>query len=388
MGLFDRLFPVRSTVSAGATPATGGPALRTFAVSDVPPATEPLREKPYHEVVAEFLGGPVEACSSYHGRLVANNGSPPYVHDRSHPLIAALHAGYATHRPVCLSPDIVWLTLCQGLAHHVNLHAEELRPRLVRHAGKLRIRVTRDDFVKGSPENPWPEVFAAFTEQVREHLGDSYHMLVADFSTTGPAERAAAEVVLLDAMQSYFSYEFQTVCGIPAVTLEGTGADWQALAARVQWFGELGLGWWVEKLRPVLDQFVAAAAGSVDRGFWESIYKWHGPQGSGSPYTTGWVATLFPYLVSRAARMNWRYSDAGEPPLVRNRWLDEPWDRQAGPGRDDFPGLPAKAPVVWSYQDKVFDMEFIAGLMGIRQDLETLTLRPEVGWVVRESPAA
>src|SRR5262245_36947832 len=85
------------------------PASVTFAVSDVSPTTKPLPEIPYPQAVAAFLDGPVESCSCYHGRLVANV--------RSHPLVGALHAAFRDHRPVCLSPDIVWLTLAQGLAH-------------------------------------------------------------------------------------------------------------------------------------------------------------------------------------------------------------------------------------------------------------------------------
>lgn len=30
-------------------------------------------------------------------------------------------------------------------------------------------------------------------------------------------------------------------------------------------------------------------------------------------------------------------------------------------------------------------MEFVGGLMGIRQDPDTLCLRPEIGWAVREA---
>lgn len=75
----------------------------------------------------------------------------------------------------------------------------------------MRITVRRDDFVKGSPENPWPEAFGEFSAAIREHLGDAHGLIVADFSTTGPVERAASEVVLLDAMQAYFSYEMLTL---------------------------------------------------------------------------------------------------------------------------------------------------------------------------------
>lgn len=44
----------------------------------------------------------------------------------------------------------------------------------------------------------------------------------------------------------------------------------------------------------------------------------------------------------------------------------------------------AKAPFKWFYYDKTFDMEFIAGFVGITQDKDTEALRVEIGWVVRE----
>jgi hypothetical protein len=356
---------------------TTAPGRITFPVSDVTPAREPLPEVPSHEAIADFLGSRLESCSRYHGRLVAGL--------RSHPLIGALHAAFASHRPVCLSPDIIWLTLAQGLAHHVNAHAEQLRPRLVRHEGKVKIAVRRDDFVKGSPENPWPEVFGEFSAAIRGHIGEEAHgLVVADFSTTGPVERAASEVVLLDAMQAFFHYEFRTLCGIPSVTLEGTAEDWRALARRAEGFARLDLGWWVEQLRPILGQFVAAAGGDIDRGFWESIYKWRGPKGSGEPHLTGWVFDLFPYVANPEAR--YKYGDPSAPPLRRNPWLGVRQGRGV-PGRDDFPGLPSQAPFRWLYFDRAFEMEFIGGLVGIRQDPETLCLRPEVGWAVREMGA-
>src|SRR5262245_15945299 len=107
---FPGLRALRRLLSGGPAVLTA-PGRVTFAVSDVTPATTPLPEAPYHQAVANFLAGPVEACTHYHGRLVA--------HVRSHPLLAALHAAFCQHRPVCLSPDILWLTLTQGLAHHV-----------------------------------------------------------------------------------------------------------------------------------------------------------------------------------------------------------------------------------------------------------------------------
>ena len=140
----------------------------SFLVSDVAPATTPLEEVPYKEAVDALLrtsvpsrhSRPVEACSRYHGQLIA--GVP------FHPVVAAAHCAFMDHRPLCLSPDIIWLMICQGVANHINANAETLRPRIVSHQGRITIHVQRDEFVKGSPENPWAEALEEFTSKVRE----------------------------------------------------------------------------------------------------------------------------------------------------------------------------------------------------------------------------
>jgi hypothetical protein len=286
---------------------------------------------------------------------------------------------------------MIWLLICQGVANHINAHAEELRPRLVPHRGQITLAGRRDDFVKGSPENPWPEVFADFSSQVREHVGPSIDRFLPDFTTTGPVERAVAEVVLLEAMRSYFAYDVYTFCGIPAITLEGTPEDWQAVAERAGRFADLDLGWWLEALGPVLDRFARASRGEVDRASWQSFYKLHDE--SGGPYVTGWILALFPYMKDE------RTGRATE----RNRWLTEesqlvqivdlgeeeedgePEYQPHGPTTEQFPGGLSKAPFRWQYLDKTFDMEFLGGFVGVAQDPATLTLRPEIGWAVREA---
>jgi len=345
----------------------------------VTPATEPLPVIPYHQAATEFLGGQVESCSQYRGQLVADV--------RFHPLIEALHRAFATHRPVCLSPDIIWLTLTQGLAYHVNANAEQLRHHFVRHDGKAKISVRRDDFAKGSPENPWPEVFNEFSAAIQDHIGDAHGLIVANFSTTGPVERVASEVVLMDAMQAYFTYEVRTLCGIPSITLEGTQDDWQLVAHRARGFRCFGLDWWVAALEPLLTQFVAAASGKVDQEFWDSIYKWHGQNGSGQePFVSGWVLKLFPYL-NPVDKGDFSFQAMPAQSLCRNPWMTCPPSRGNGPAPDRFPHLPARAPFLWNYFETEYEMEFIGGLIGITQDAQTLCLRPEVGWAVWDTGA-
>jgi hypothetical protein len=355
-------------------------ATTTFAVSNVKSRTEPQSEVPYKQAVeAQVSSGPIEACSRYHGRLLERVVS--------HPVISAVHRAFMSHHPLCLSPDVIWLMIIQGVAHHINAHAEELRSRFVASQGKVRIEVRRDDFLKGSPENPWSEVFDQFSAQIRDYVGPQIDLFLPAFSTTGPVERAAAEVVLLDAMQSYFEYQVDTLCGIPAITLEGTREDWSNLTRRAQGFREFGLEHWFDVLSPILNQFALASQGDVDQSFWQSIYKFNSI--SGGAVINGWITAFFPYKKDRQSGRAIRPSKA----LLGND--HEKLQRMLYPGgksvrgtrglyADSFPSGLSKAPFFWDYLDRSFDMEFLGGFVGVAQDEETLALRPEIGWAVRE----
>ena len=121
--------------------------------------------------------------------------------------VSAVHMAYDQHYPLVLSPDAIWMCIAQGFANHVNQNAEKLRHLFVEHEEKKEIEVRRDCFVKGSPTNPWPEVFEEFSQQIRKHVGDKTHDLITpEFTTTGAVERAATQVVLMNTFKAYFKY--------------------------------------------------------------------------------------------------------------------------------------------------------------------------------------
>jgi hypothetical protein len=293
------------------------------------------------------------------------------------------------HRPLCLTPDTIWLMICQGVAHHINANSEELRAGIVSHQGKLTIAVQRDDFVKGSPENPWSNVFHEFSAQIKDYVGPKIELFLPAFSTTGPVERAAAEVVLLDGMQSYFEYRDYTRCGIPTITLEGTHEDWKVLARRAQGFQEFGLGSWLDVLAPILDQFVLASQGDVDRTFWRSLYKFNSM--SGGAVINGWITAFFPFRkdrqTGRASVPTQELLGNDQEELKRMLYPSgrSSWDTP-GFSADSFPSGLSNAPFRWDYLDRSFDMEFLGGFVGVSQDKDTLALKPEIGWAVREAP--
>ena len=341
--------------------------MATFAVDRVVPATQPLPRGRFEELLVNRTGGVKPESYS------KPNGVPVERLRGVNAFVAAVNEAYANHYPLVLTPDAIWMCIAQGLAQHINANGEKLRSMFVEHEGKKEIVVRRDDFVKGSPANPWPEVFDEFSEQIRKNIGEKTHdLLTPEYSTTGPVEKAAAQVVLMDSLKEYFSYIVITECGIPKITLEGTVDDWKKLRDRALGLAQYDLVWWVEALEPVLDQFVAAASGSVDQQFWSTMYKQ--TDGSGGPYVTGWIITLFPYVGHSSSS------------LKRNQFLTR-WQEHrsfSGITTGCFPLGVVSTPFKWLYFETEYPMCFYAGFMTVTQDHGSLAIRPEIGWAVAD----
>jgi len=293
------------------------------------------------------------------------------------PFIGAMHAAYADHYPLVLSPDDVWTTIAQGFATHVNENAETLRARFVGHEGKKLLEVELPGFERGDRTNPWGMGLSAFSEAIAQNIGPKQrNLVVGNFSTTGPVELAASEIVLMGAMKEFFDYQGTTMCGIPEITLLGTTADWQSIRDRAAAMGEYGLEWWMPSLLPVLDQFLAASKGSVDTAFWRGMYKTD--DGSGGPYVNGWVNNLFAYHTQGYNGVSWV-----DTPLP-NPYFDTSVSRFHGPSTSAFPMGMTRVPWKWKYYGEMIDMEFLGGFVGIAQDPTTLAVRPALAWAVRD----
>lgn len=336
----------------------------TFAVDDVLPAIEPLPEKHAHAAVKEMLAGPINSCSDYHGMVVADVGFQP--------LLAAVHLAFSQHRALVLSPDAVWITIAQGVAHHMAEHGERLRDRFVAHPGKKTLEFTCEDWVLESPENPWPEAFGEWSDQIRGYVGPQIHdLLRCDFSTTGPVEQAVSDIVMMDIFQRYFHYEMYCVCGIPSVTLEGTPADWLRLCEKAKGLRVFDMDWWLDHLLPICEQFARASQGDIDRDHWQNICKLR--EDYGGDIINGWIAKLFPYLLEFIKG----------PCSRRNPIFDtgEGFQTLVAPS-----GLSC-VPFTWTngQTGEKRLMQAVGGLLGVSQDPQTLALRPKTGWAIREA---
>ncbi|MEN0060821.1 MAG: DUF4419 domain-containing protein [Myxococcota bacterium] len=203
-----------------------------------------------------------------------------------HGLLTAVHHAYARHAPLVLTPDVLALTLHQGLARHLREAGGGTRPPTGRET--LDVAATSCETA-----DDWRAILESLDAQIRASQGD--HLEAPTFfSTTTPTARMVGRVNRLYAFKRYYDYVLRCICGIPAVELRGTVDDWHALRAWVTRQTAEGLEGWLEAMRGHADQWVASREGEPDVDYWRSIYK--DQKVYGASKFRGWIADLFPYL--------------------------------------------------------------------------------------------
>lgn len=280
--------------------------------------------------------------------------------------IKGMHQAYADHRPFTLSPDMIWLLICQGFSKHVNKNATELRDVLVDHQGKKEL-IVRNDCLLADPEE-WKKVIPAFIEDIKESVkGDLVDILSPNFSTTTATARIACEITIMDTFKSFFEYTVLTcICGIPKITLEGTLEDWIELKAKTSKLATYQLNWWVDSMLPILDKIIETKKGHIDKPFWRNMYKVHTPEVYGATEKiTGWITTFFPYD-RFGLPTKWKNVDINDLP-------------------DELTYTNFKWVITDGLREEVFSMQLVAGFVGLSQCPKTLSLTPQIGWLVCEA---
>ncbi|MDP4207457.1 MAG: DUF4419 domain-containing protein [Bacteroidota bacterium] len=300
--------------------------------------------------------------------IAKNKCTDQLVNYNCHSFFQGMYQAYSDHRPFVLSPDMIWLLISQGFAQHVNNNAEELRKYFVDFDGKLSLIVRNDSIILDDPNSPWEDVFPEFTKQIGKYTGNELiDVLTCDFSTTTPVTKVASQITIMEAMKAYFEFIVLRVgCGIPKITLEGTPEDWQKILDKTTYLRKYKLDWWLDELTPLLKEFVKASKGKIDKNFWQTMFKYHSQKKYMAPnIIDGWIVKFFPY--DKDGKKN------NLKELV---------------GTETLPKELVKVDLKYIYLDKgkeeTTPLELWSGFVGLHQDPNTLTLKPEIGWMVRK----
>ncbi|CAG8627436.1 3532_t:CDS:1 [Funneliformis caledonium] len=283
----------------------------------------------------------------------------------SHGLAAAILHAYNNHQHLRLSPDDIWLTIAQGVSHHINYNAEKFRHYFVDHEGKKEISISAGDILvekNSCIEGDWPEAVKRLvvkTDKAVEKI-DIKSLLECNFSTTTNNSLTASRIVLLDMVKAYFSYKVCMLCGIPKVTLEGTLEDWEKVQEKVIRLRQLNLDldFWLDRLDPVICKLIETYKGEIDEEFWSKIAS-SISFGSGPRNISGWMMAFYPYEKD-GTKLTWN--------SIAPR--DIPDGRVAVPFTTDTD----------------LELKFIAGFLGAQQELlgnsDEVVVSPMIGWCV------
>lgn len=281
---------------------------------------------------------------------------------------------WCQHCPVVLTPDAIWLIICQQFSHIVNENPEKYRGVLVNHEGKKELKVESNDLFSNQAD--WEGLISRFTAEIDKYTNNGLATtLVADFSTTGTDERIASEVTLMDVVKPYFeNTAVYVICGIPSITLTGTPDDWRKVLEKTLALEAFGLGWWTTELEPILQEFVKAAEGHPDYWFWKDIVNKTRPRTIQGPLCSkrqpkitkfdGWFLKFFPY------------DNKGKTPAKVDITQTM---------------LPETVVVPFKYQVVNLDgvvleettLELVAGIVGVLEDPDDFAMTPKIGWFVR-----
>ncbi len=353
----------------------------SFEIEKLERAKDAIKTESYKEILKDLILSEHGSLDIDKERLKVEFGFEIIAHNKVdadlvnlgyHAFFNGMHIAYAEHRPFVLSPDIIWLLISQGFAKHINNHSEKLRHHFVNFNSKLSLMVSDDRIDLDNPDSPWEEIFSELTENIEKHVGkEVVETLTSDFSTSTHTEKIASQITIMEAVKSYFQYNYTyAVCGIPELTLEGTTDDWEKVKSKVEKLKKYELEWWIDELIPILDEFIEASKKTINLEFWRNMFKYHTPDDYGEPeIIDGWIIKFFPYD---------KYGNKTKAPIWRDLAADT-----------NLPEELVKVDLSYLKIDEngssvSIPLELWAGFMGLEQNSSDLSLRPKIGWMIRK----
>ena len=306
-----------------------------------------------------------------------------------HAFVNTVYKAYADHRPLKLSPDMIWLLIAQGISIHVNENHANLKNVLFKNNEPIEIYVRNDSLVYKTPQS-WKKLVDQFNEKINGFTKANVHsLLVPSFSTTTQNETMAYEITMLETVKKSFNLIGGSGCGIPEIILTGTKEDWKNIYKKLDELKIFGLQDWLDALKPVIQEFINVYDKNIDLTFWNSIYKESKYYGEFS--ISGWMLKFFPYIKKPFfAKQDSITGNAYESfNYELNPYIEGESFLLSDLSTENFPSGISKVEMTWEIHDLTTG-KFIrnkplilaGGFIGIIQDEKTKTISTEINWAV------
>ncbi|KAJ5165659.1 uncharacterized protein N7500_007489 [Penicillium coprophilum] len=293
-----------------------------------------------------------------------------HVSASQHGFVWAVFNAYSYHHNLIIRPEDVWFSILTQLSFFINAHAEELRSFFVSHEGKKELEVidvgTIDSVDLGA-------LVLQMTRLIEKNVVDEElrAWIMPTFSTTTKSDNVVAAILMMGALQKYFSYKISMACGIPSVTLLGERKDWAQIVKKLDKLHQLGdePARFAQLLRPVLNNFVASFDNPDSPevlDFWTRCAHRHS-MGSGPDYLCGWIS-VFCFWAEDGKLLHREPIHPTFSPEFEARnstfGLEDALSRRID--TDDVPSGFASVPVTVDDDGIIYETMMLAGLIGIQ----------------------
>ncbi len=347
-----------------------------FSVDDVKKNLFLLETFSGDDVFANFLGRDVSfspTTTDTSLRLVPLNGSG---------LISTVNICYGQHRPLVLSPDIIWMTIAQGVTTHINHSFKDLESKIFKKNKPNVIRVRNDSLEYGARH--WIELVSEFTDSVKVYTKQGINQFLAPtFTTTTKTINTAYQANILYGYKKAFTYVGEGGCGIPYITLTGSKQDWIDLKLNLKKLDDLELEYWRLELEPVLSEFISVFEGDININFWKNIYKEYSNYGIFA--VSGWIIKLYPYMEVLGDRELDKEKGMYkvEYEFIPNKFLHGDSYLYSTLSLSNFPNYKSDTKILWidNFKQQETKMNLYSGIMAAKQ-YDDGSLKPWVTWAI------
>jgi len=301
-------------------------------------------------------------------------GSTEAIYSRSNTgFFETVLMAYNNHYNLRTSPEDWWYCVTRrvALAIDENSSKESVRKMFVEHQGKKTLTVE----VPGWPLSNvnYSSFFERMSEEIAKHVNVPEYVdaMTANFSSTTNVQRIVSQITLMSSMQEFFEYNECMVCGIPAIEMLGTEADWQKLLSDLKALKTV--------LQPIMNDI------GLTEQWWslaEEIFSKLLDTYRGSPDKTWWT-----HIITYNENFGYKVKDRELPPDYSG-WIVEFLEGRVGVDKYAFTSGLVSVPlkIVDGIKGVGDTAILVAGMAGMTVHEETVNNRPSVqpfqGWAL------
>ena len=149
-------------------------------------------------------------------------------------LLSTVLEAYSNHYNLRTSPEDWWYTIIQTIT--LAIYKSAKKPEVQKFFDQHDEKVITVDIGSSFNGTDYGWLLNQIAEQIALNINNTEYIQVMDqnFSSSTKVHKIVSRVVLMKSVKEYFDYKCFLECGIPAIEMKGTEADWIKLGSNIK----------------------------------------------------------------------------------------------------------------------------------------------------------